>query len=215
MRGYVVVEGHGETDAIQNLLTRLWHDLGLPYNAHWATPIRWNSLHRQDKLRAACNLIRGKGDADMLLILRDADLEDDCPKFRGPEAATWLKDENLPFPVAVTLFHQEYETLFLASLPSLIGKDWRDDRGNARSGFPTPTSYEGDPEAIRGVKEWLSKQLPSGRGYKPTLDQLPLTRLLDFCLLRQSALPCFGTLERSLRFLAEHQGCAGNVYPVP
>ena len=212
-RGYVVVEGHGETDAVQNLLTRLWQDIGLPY-AHWAPPIRQAGLHREDKLRKVCNLVRAKGDADMLLIVRDADVgDDDCPRFRGPEAAGWVREEKLPFPTAVTLFHKEYEALFLPSLPSIVGRDWSDDRGHVRSGFAANVAYPGDPEATRGVKEWLSRQLPSGRSYKPTLDQLPLTRMLDFTLLRESGLPCFGTLERALRFLGENLGAAGAVYP--
>jgi len=149
----------------------------------------------------------------MLLVLRDADLGDDCPRDRGPEAAAWMESEKLPFPAALTLFYKEYETLFLASLPSIVGKDWQDDHGNVRTGFPPDTRYSDDPQATRGVKEWLSKQLPSGRAYKPALDQLPLTRLLAFDLLRQTELPCFGTLERSLRFLATNMGKGGGVYP--
>jgi hypothetical protein len=57
----------------------------------------------------------------------------------------------------------------------------------------------------------LSAQFPPNRSYKPTLDQLPLTRLIDFTALRAADLPCFGTLERALVFLA--QGSAGAVYP--
>lgn len=50
--------------------------------------------------------------------------------------------------------------------------------------------------------------------YKPTLDQLPLTRLLDFDLLRERQIPCFGTLERALVFLAQNIGTAAT-YPPP
>lgn len=213
-RGYVVVEGHGEADAVLNLLTRLWQELGLPH-LHWASPIRWSGLHREDRLRSACNLVRGKGDADVLLVVRDADMDGDCPKIRGPEAASWIQDERLPFPSAVSLFHKEYEVLFLAGLATLAGRDWTDETGNVRSGLPSGTLYRGDPECRRGVKEWLSQQLPSGRSYRPTLDQLPLTRMLDFRTLRDSMLPCFGTLERSLRFLATNRGRPGVVYPLP
>jgi len=68
-----------------------------------------------------------------------------------------------------------------------------------------------DWEARRGIKEWLTAHFPENRSYKPTLDQLPLTRLLDFSVLRQADLPCFGTLERALAFLG--QGGSGEVYP--
>lgn len=213
-RGYVVVEGQGETDAVQNLLVRLWGDLGLPF-VTWAPPIRSTGLHQEARFRRVCNLVRAKGDATMLLVLRDADLDDDCPRDRGPEAAAWMASEELPFPAAVTMFYKEYETLFLASLPSIVGRNWHDDRGNARTGFPAGTSFHGDPQEVRGVKEWLSRQLPSGRAYKPTLDQLPLTRLLAFDVLRQVKLPCFETLERSLQFLGNNRGSRGMVYPMP
>jgi hypothetical protein len=211
-RGYVIVEGQGEVDAILNLLTRLWQELGLPY-AHWAQPMRRRGLHIEQRAREACRLVRARGDADMLLLLRDADLDEDCPRERGPATAAWMRAETLPFPTAVVLFHKEYETLFLPCLPRMAGRTWQDERGNERGGFLSGTVYPGDPEHKRGVKEWLSEQLPPGRSYKPTLDQLPLTRMLDFGALRAARLPCFGTLERALRFLGTHTGQVGAVYP--
>jgi len=214
VRGYVIVEGQGEVESVVNLLSRLWLDLQLPY-AHWAPPMRRHGLHLEQKVRQTCGIVRARGDAEMLLVLRDADLDDDCPRLRGPEAANWVRDEALPFPAAVVLLHKEYETLFLPCLPGLAGRPWRDDHGVERGGFPAGTHYPGDPEQRRGVKEWLSDQMSRGRSYKPSLDQLPLTRLLDFGMLRESGLPCFGTLERALRFLGKHLGQSGIVYPPP
>lgn len=52
-----------------------------------------------------------------------------------------------------------------------------------------------------GVKEWLSRHFPRNRRYKPTLDQLPMTRMLNFDRLRRAEVPCFGTLERAVTFL--------------
>jgi hypothetical protein len=75
------------------------------------------------------------------------------------------------------------------------------------------TKFEGDPEGICGVKEWLSAHYPRGKAYKPTLDQLALTRMLDFPTLRASAARSFGTLERALRFLA--MPGSERVYPPP
>ena len=57
-------------------------------------------------------------------------------------------------------------------------------------------------EARRGLKEWLTKSFPPNRSYKPTLDQLPMTRMIDFTVLRAAEVPCFQTLERALTFLA-------------
>jgi hypothetical protein len=38
--------------------------------------------------------------------------------------------------------------------------------------------------------------------------------MIDFDRLRSCDLPCFGTLERALHFLAENRGRAGGVYPL-
>ena len=58
----------------------------------------------------------------------------------------------------------------------------------------------------------MSAKMPVGRSYKPTLDQLVLTRLIDFDLVRRRGLPCFETLQRALQFLAKSIGKDG-VYP--
>lgn len=49
--------------------------------------------------------------------------------------------------------------------------------------------------------------------YKPAVDQLPLTRMVDFDVVRQKGLPWFGSLERALAFLSEHLGEGGVAYP--
>jgi recombinational DNA repair ATPase RecF len=50
--------------------------------------------------------------------------------------------------------------------------------------------------------------------YKPTVDQLPLTRMIDLTRLAQAGVPCFGSLERALRHLARPASLNG-VYPGP
>jgi len=70
-------------------------------------------------------------------------------------------------------------------------------------------------EDRRGIKEWLTGRYPPGRAYKPTLDQLPLTRKIDLDVLRQANVPSFGSLERAIHFLVMHQTERGVVYPFP
>lgn len=70
-------------------------------------------------------------------------------------------------------------------------------------------------EVKRGVKEWLSANYPKNRSYKPTVDQLELTRLIDLPTLRSAKVPCFDTLERALGFLWENWGRPAGVYPAP
>src|SRR5579862_7336879 len=82
----------------------------------------------------------------------------------------------------------------------------------ARPGIGPDVRWDGPWEGRRGIKEWLSAHFPANRSYKPTLDQLPLTRLVDFPTLRLAGLSCFGSLEHAIRFLCV-LGVAGSVYP--
>lgn len=207
---YLVVEGHGEVSAALNLIARLWQDLGLPHAIFADPPMRGTALHTQAGIIKACNLLRSKRDCDRALILRDED--DGCPASRGPEAARWVQGAGLPFPVAVVLAHCEYEAWFLPCAHLMAGRPLRDPNGQERPGLVEGTAFSGDPESIRDVKGWLSGHFAGNKGYKPTLDQLALTRLVDLATLRAAAMPSFGTLERALRFLAQAQG--GAVYPL-
>jgi hypothetical protein len=201
-----LVEGHGELGAVDNLLHRLSLDLGLGWP--WAPAIRWQNLHLDRGIEKGANLIRSKGDARGLLILRDED--DACPAQRAPAMAERLRALRLPFPAAVVLFHPEYEVLFLPCIHLMAGKElgWGT---SARPGLRADARWEGPWEGRRGIKEWLTAQFPPSRSYKPTLDQLPLTRLVDFSTLRQAELACFGTLERAVHSLALGPG---SVYPL-
>jgi hypothetical protein len=197
-KGYLLVEGRGEVEAAQNLITRLSLDIGL--YMPWNKPLRWPNLHQWQSQRsggvmAGAEFIRSKADAGALLILRDED--DQCPKELAPHVAEQLRTLNLPFPTAYVLLHPEYEVLFLPCLEQM--------------GF---SSWDRNPwEARRGIKEWLSGQLPRGRSYKPTVQQLSMTQQIDFSLLRSADVPCFGSLERGLVFLSDHLAQPGRVYP--
>ncbi len=206
-RAYLVVEGHGEQDAMRNLATRLWVDLGLP-PVVWAPPIRGTDVKTQGGILKSCENIRSHGDCDRALMLRDADDDDDCPARFGPETAAWVAAAKLPFPVAVVLARREYEAWFLACLPVIAGR-------SIRPGvvIPEGTVFDGDPEEKRDAKGWLTKCYPKGKAYRPTTDQLALTRMLDFTMLRARGVCAFGTLERALRFLAAPG--AARVYPPP
>jgi len=100
--------------------------------------------------------------------------------------------------------------LFLPCLDRMAGQ-LLDGRPGLRAG----TTWDRPAwEARRGIKEWLSSQFMGQRSYKPTVDQLAMTRFLDLQRLRKAGVPCFGTLERAVRFLATAgDGHAGAVYP--
>src|SRR4051794_31253451 len=167
-RGYIAVEGHGEVRAAHNLVVRLWADLGLSPMTWADPPIRPTAIHTRAGVSRVCSLIRPRKDADVLLILRDADDDTDCPKRMGPETAAWVREEGLSIPVAVVLLRREYEVLFLPCLARMAGVPLRDDRNVERPGLVPGTTFEGDYEGPRDVKGWLSRHFPKGRSYKPT-----------------------------------------------
>lgn len=107
---HVVVEGHGEVDAIGNLLTRLISDLALTL-PHLAAPARGLRIDRAEGLVRHARMLRAQRNVDALLVLRDDD--DGCPRMDGPRDAAVLRDLRLPFPAAVVLAYREYESLFL------------------------------------------------------------------------------------------------------
>ncbi|HRG95165.1 MAG TPA: DUF4276 family protein [Polyangiaceae bacterium] len=209
MRTYVLVEGHGETDAITNLVTRLARECA-PALLPLAPPIRAPGIVRPDSLRRYVELVRTRPDAHALLALRDD--EDGCPKTDAPLLGALLRDLALPFPSAAVLAYREYESLFLPCIEHMAGHAL-DGPGGARPGLRADARYHGDFEAKRGVKEWLTSHMPKGRSYKPTVDQLPLTRMVDFAVVRASGLPWFGSLERALVFLATHLDRPAVAYP--
>jgi hypothetical protein len=210
-KGYVIVEGHGDGHAALNLVHRMWADLGLAHVTWDPNPIRGKGLNTQMGVVKSCELLRSKPQCERALFLRDED--DLCPKERGPETASWIQALKLPFPVAVVLPYREFETWFLPCIQHLAGRPIPGPGGNDRPGLAAGAVYRGNFEAIRGVKEWLSKHFAQGKAYKPTLDQLPLTQMLDLATVRAANIPSFGTFERALRFLASAN--PGEVYPPP
>lgn len=208
LRRYVLVEGHGETDAVLNLLVRMAR--ARSDTIAWAPALRWPNLHQwsADKrggVRAGVEFIRSKKNAASLLILRDAD--EGCPRQLAPAVATQLRELRAPFPVAYVLFKPEYEVLFLPCLARMAGREL-----DGRPGLVAGATWTGEHwEAKRGLKEWLSENFAPGKIYKPTMDQRALTQLIDLDTLRRADVPCFGTLERALSFLVA-PGASG-VYP--
>ncbi|MBX3226791.1 MAG: DUF4276 family protein [Labilithrix sp.] len=205
MRTYVLVEGHGETDAVTNLLSRLAQERA-PTLLPFASPIRVPGISSDENVVRHLELVRPKKDAKALVLLRDD--EDGCPKRDAPPLGDKLRAQGLPFPSAAVLAYREYESLFLPCIELMAGRAL-----DGRPGLLPEARYEGDFEARRGVKEWLTSQMPRGRRYKPTVDQLPLTRMVDFDVVRTKGLPWFGSLERALVFLEANLGSGGAAYP--
>lgn len=207
---YILVEGHGEVKSVSNLINRLWKDLNLPAIPIHSPPIRLPNIHSDEGLKKGIELVKSKGNATGLLIIRDD--EDNCPKELAPTKAEFIRTLDLPFPVSYHLMYREYEVLFLPCIRLMAGKKIVDERGIKRAGIVEGAEFTGDFESKRDIKGIISRFFPPNRKYKLTLDQLPLTRMLDFDIIRKNKVPCFGTLERCLIHISDNLG-TNSVYP--
>ena len=185
LRIATIVEGQGEVEAVPVLLRRIAGAIGLaadvprPIRVPRQKILKGSALERAVKLAA---LRAGLG--GHILILLDAD--EDCPK----DLAAKLQDEaamaRSDRRIRVVVAKSEYESWFLAAALSIAGK-----RGIEESVVPPRNSEE-----IRDAKGWISKRMPSGRSYRPTLDQAALTALFDLAAARTA--PSFDKLWREV-----------------
>lgn len=212
---YIVREGEGERESIPVLVERLRHrhHLDLPY--HSPDRHSWKKLiMTEHQVGGVCEQARSMPGCEALLLSRDADNDQDnpdCPKFKAPEAAAWVRTLNLPFPAAVVLFYKEFETLFLAGADGMAGKEVRDRRGLPVATVPAGVVAHPSPEHVRDAKGWVRSNLVER--YKPRLFQVPLTRLVDLDVMENSGLSSYRRLVNALRFLADNRGVAGAAYP--
>jgi hypothetical protein len=143
-----------------------------------------------------------------ILLLVDGDLDrfQGAP-FCGETAAYYLSERareaggGAHFSLASVIAIREYESWLIGGIEALTGKALPDGRRGIRAGTTAPA---GNIElAPRGAKAWLSQNMESG--YKPTVDQGPLTKLLDgdFAPLRNRQLRSFRRLENAIKQLID------------
>jgi hypothetical protein len=134
-----IVEGDGEMEAVPILLRRILHDkleaydwrVGLPKKAHGLTTLR-------KKLPNFIRYAQIEPEATHILIILD--LDDGCPMVEAQALAEEIRLLAPNLPVAVVFAHREYEAWFLASLPSLAG----------RNGLPPDAFYRDEVEDLQG-----------------------------------------------------------------
>jgi hypothetical protein len=171
-----IVEGHGETRAVPELLRRLAHELSVwdlwlppPQRVHRMQLIAPGRL--ENLVQAMALRVPGAGG---VLILLDAD--DDCPATLGPALLARARAARPDKAVAVVLANREFEAWFLAAAPSIAGR-----RGLKQS-LATPR----DPEDIRDAKGWLSHHM-TGAPYRAAVDQVALAARFDIKAARENS----------------------------
>jgi hypothetical protein len=168
-----VVEGKGEIGAVPLLIRRICHELLGVYVVHMTPPVKItrSRLVRAGELERAVRLARMRAPGPVLVIL---DADEDCPATLGPELRSRCIRIIPPQDVSVVIPRYEFETWFIAAARSLSGK-----RGLRPELVPPP-----EPEAIRGAKEWLSRNMVPGRKYSPSIDQTALVAGMDLAAAR-------------------------------
>jgi Domain of unknown function (DUF4276) len=181
-----VVEGPGDEKAVPALMRRVLHAHG-DYATRVLRPQRRGEL---PKVRASFDnwfRVALKERAAILWVMDFDCTFCDCAKEQAEALLERASRIRPDWPLRVAFMIQEFETLFLA------------ERGAARMALPFPddVDFPEDPEQVRNAKGWLSRALPSGQTYKPTVHQAKLVAKLDLVYLR-TASPSFRHFERAV-----------------
>ena len=164
-----VVEGHGERDAVPELVRRIGReragkhvDVNAPYRVRSGSFLKFTDEFRKAVSIAA---LKAKERDGIVLILLDC--EDDCPATLGPKIASEAAKVRGDVEYLVCLAYREFETWFMYAAASLAGE----------FGLPKELTPPADPEATRNAKGWFGDQMP--RGYKETEHQVLMTAKFD------------------------------------
>lgn len=187
----VVVEGHGEMEAVPLLIRRVVQQIDPLLDVHIPHPVRLSrsKLSHYGELERAVTLAAANAGQDgVVLVVLDSD--DDCPARLGPALLDRARAARSDLPVAVVLAKYEYENWFLAAAESLRG----------RRGLPDDIESPANSEAIRGAKEWLSDRMLSDN-YVPTLHQAAFTASFDLVAAQRA--DSFSKCWRSIASLVD------------
>jgi hypothetical protein len=193
----VIVEGHGEANAVPRLIGRIAEEVapGVTVIPHPVLRVPASRLLMEGELERqverAARKMNGRGG---VLILIDCDWEGGCPAREGPILTHRARCARADMEVSVVLAKKEYEAWFIAAAESLRGQ----------CGLPHDLVGDPNPESIRGAKEWLSKHLPRNRRYSETTDQAALTSVFDMEAARRadSFDKCYREIVRLLTVLS-------------
>lgn len=165
----LIVEGHGDVQAVPVLVRRLAALLAPATAIDVKHPVRVKRqrLAKAGELERAVLLARQRIDkGGVILVLIDAD--EDCPATLAPDLLTRAQSVATGVTVAVVLAKYEFENWLVAGAGSVGGC-----RGLAATLAPPER-----PEQV-AAKSWLSQHMSAGRSYRETLDQAALADAFD------------------------------------
>lgn len=187
MKLVVIIEGHGEVEAVPVLIRKVLHHHNY-FDAVEILPHRRkgmpNALPDFEK-----NFKMALEEADAILLLLDFDCKEcDCVVQSSAYFYQQAKRLRADMPFKVAFLVKEFETLFLAN-PEATRK--------VLPKIPADLPFPIEPESVRGAKEWLSKAMPSGIAYKETVHQVKIVSQLDLDHLHEHS-PSYRHLEKAV-----------------
>jgi len=180
----LVVEGHGEIDAmpilIRRIVDRICPGLGLelprPYR------LKRGLMKKDVELSSAVELMARKvGPGEPILIVLDADTDLGCKL--APEVHAIASKARSDRGVGVVVAVREYEAWLIAGLAPLAGS----------FGITPSLPPVDDPESLPNPKAWLKRHMDA---YSEMVDQAKLSKAIDLDLARRTY--SFHKLEREL-----------------
>lgn len=174
-----IVEGHGETEAVPELVRRVGCVIAPPVFPNVLRPIRVSrpKLVRQGELEKTVDFAARKvGPKGRILVIIDAD--DDCPATLGPELLQRAEVARPDRQISVVIAKSEFESWFLAGASGLAGQ----------SGLSQTLSPPRDPESKRDAKGWLNAHM-SNQTYKETSHQAAFANSFDMDEARRPDAP--------------------------
>lgn len=175
-----IVEGHGECEAVPELLRRIAQEFNPALRVKVDPILRVPSslLRKKDELERSVELAARKlSGLGGILVLIDCDWDvQACPKYDGPGLLKRAQKTRSDLPISVVLAYREYETWFIAAAESLRGK----------RGLPNNLMADPNPENIRGAKEWLTEKKGKSNPYTEIIDQVAYTKIFDLNAARNA-----------------------------
>lgn len=178
---HLIVEGHGDAQAVPLLVRRLLEDHGL-HQIQLTTPQISGGLDKTRK-RLGDYLRYGLKNQCPILWVLDCDDKADgqpgCPVRHAESLRTLVEKEQISAPqrVEFAFFVREFESLFLVEQQAL--------RDYYR--LPPSTNIPDTSHLRRDAKGEISRLLPKSNAYKETMDQARITARLDLATCRNKS----------------------------
>ncbi len=171
-----IVEGDGELKAVPLLLRRMLQQQDI-FDIQICHAQKRGEYPKVKRALSRFAQVATKEEAAILWIM-DFDCDEcECVVHERSDLMTATQAAIGDWPIEFCFMVKEYETIFLADVA--VTRDF--------FRIPDSVAFPVDPESVRDAKGTISRMLPRGRIYKPTLHQERLTAQLSLEALSQAS----------------------------